>query len=780
MLHWKSKKILISLIISPWLLLGQPKADQIPKTDVLNFKQQFPSLVEQINDSIKEGNVGFLLKLDNSFSKLDSHFVHLHKDEFRELYMRIGKGLYKINNINSGIDQLLKAHELINESKCDEWVWYIENPLMNRFNEKKNFEKANYYAAITENCLKANNDVKRLCGLYSNLGDLSLAAGELKQAELYYKKGLTISLKEKNNSSATACYLGFADLAKINNDADGLETNLKLAEAYLKGITDKEKYSEKLAKIIFLKSKITNNGDSKINNLLRAIQMASKSNKSRNEAEYRYQLAKVYHQDQNDKKAILELNAAISLFESNKNEDDYLKMRILFLRGLAILDYAKDTTRALLDLNTSLDICSRLRSQYTSGSTIKYSLDNNRTIINTIIDLYYENKHKVADVSAYHNNVKTLFQESKGIAFLFERKSKLKSEGKDIVTTPPDYIEYLVTDDNVYAYANSKGAIHFEKLCSTKILEDLTKRYLSFMKDKELNDTILHKCYDILLKPIFRNLPGNLIIIPDGLLTKFSFEAFKRGDDYLIFDCEMTYHYSSVNLGNVFYEKLHNKLVIRPDYGTKDEFLRSAADEIKEADKVLEFKNECNNRKTIELTLKEWANHDIVHFIGHAQGNDTTSFLYLCKDINLSNNDVKSLKKAPKLVLLSACETSLGKFENGEGVNSIGKNIMESGTHNVIQSLWAISDVATSGFMQNFYNFLSEPCSASGALRKTKLNYLKHASMQSQHPYYWSGLICYGEQTQYKFSQNKTRNFQYAFWSLLFLLSLYFFIKNKI
>ncbi len=93
-----------------------------------------------------------------------------------------------------------------------------------------------------------------------------------------------------------------------------------------------------------------------------------------------------------------------------------------------------------------------------------------------------------------------------------------------------------------------------------------------------------------------------------------------------------------------------------------------------------------------------------------------------------------------QLVVLSACDTGLGKIENAEGVVGLPKAFIQAGAKNIIMSLWSVNDAKTATLMKKFYHHLhkDKKQNYSEALRKAKLE------MTKEHPYYWSGFVLSG------------------------------------
>jgi CHAT domain-containing protein/Tfp pilus assembly protein PilF len=140
--------------------------------------------------------------------------------------------------------------------------------------------------------------------------------------------------------------------------------------------------------------------------------------------------------------------------------------------------------------------------------------------------------------------------------------------------------------------------------------------------------------------------------------------------------------------------------------------------------------------------------------------------------------DIYNLKLPVDLVVLSACNTGLGKDVRGEGLVGLTRGFMYAGASSVVASLWKVDDEATAELMRYFYGFmLKDGLTPAAALRKAQVTMSQQKRWQS--PYYWSGFIIQGQYNQ----TEATRSFHYARWASgaggLMLLSLATFFVWK-
>jgi CHAT domain-containing protein len=159
------------------------------------------------------------------------------------------------------------------------------------------------------------------------------------------------------------------------------------------------------------------------------------------------------------------------------------------------------------------------------------------------------------------------------------------------------------------------------------------------------------------------------------------------------------------------------------------------------------------NRAT--ATSDELSDYRIVHFATHGlldsehpelsglalslvdeQGRSQDGFLRL--------HEIFNLRLPVELVVLSACQTGLGKEVKGEGLVGLTRGFMYAGASRVVASLWQVNDAATAELMKRFYRrMLQDGMRPAAALRAAQIEMWKKPQWQS--PFYWSGFALQGE-----------------------------------
>jgi len=114
------------------------------------------------------------------------------------------------------------------------------------------------------------------------------------------------------------------------------------------------------------------------------------------------------------------------------------------------------------------------------------------------------------------------------------------------------------------------------------------------------------------------------------------------------------------------------------------------------------------------------------------------------RDGFLQAADIYNLKLNADLVVLSACQTALGKDIRGEGLVGLTRAFMYAGSPAVVASLWTVPDRSTAELMRVFYRgMLMENLRPSAALRRAQIALWKDSRWSRA--YYWAAFTLQGE-----------------------------------
>ena len=113
----------------------------------------------------------------------------------------------------------------------------------------------------------------------------------------------------------------------------------------------------------------------------------------------------------------------------------------------------------------------------------------------------------------------------------------------------------------------------------------------------------------------------------------------------------------------------------------------------------------------------------------------------------LSMSDIYELKLSSNLVVLSACNTALGKDVRGEGLVGLTRGFLYAGASGVTASLWKVDDEATAALMSRFYEgIFKRGLTPAAALREAQIAMRNEKRWRS--PFYWAGFVIQGRYNQ--------------------------------
>lgn len=309
-------------------------------------------------------------------------------------------------------------------------------------------------------------------------------------------------------------------------------------------------------------------------------------------------------------------------------------------------------------------------------------------------------------------------------------------------------IEYAFTEDKLLIFLISKNDAFYYESEPIPYISDSLAASINDFRDAIIaqadKPTLARKSsflFSILIEPIAEKLSGfsNLVIVPDGPIAFLPFDVLQNDGRYLIKDHAIKY-LPSVSVFNYIQPQnrktQHAFLAIASSGFTSDNNNTSSIQKgfealpftLIEVDSIGnnfddESKTILKNDAVTEATLKNISldQYRYIHFATHGSINEivpSQSGLILSKkqemevlfgeDGLLNAKEIASLNLNADLVVLSACDTGMGRVLTGEGLLGLQRSFIAAGASSVVSSLWSIYDRSTPIFMQSFYSKLLE------------------------------------------------------------------------
>jgi CHAT domain-containing protein len=312
--------------------------------------------------------------------------------------------------------------------------------------------------------------------------------------------------------------------------------------------------------------------------------------------------------------------------------------------------------------------------------------------------------------------------------------------------------------------------------------------------------------YNFLILPIADKIKTNhIIIIPDGILFKLPFDALECSENKKLIDqYSIHYEYSSMSVfKKVANHSEHLYTGFAPTYTGKEEIkvykeedqnainqlysenrallgnLKFNVPEVVAGAEIMHGRSFIGDEVTKETFKHNSKGSRILHLAMHAitnnQNPDYSQLFFVSHGSHdpLFAYELKDYPLNSELAILSACNTGVGKYVFGSGVQSIARAFKIAGCQNTVFSLWAANDASTKEIVTNFLKRLKQGLGKADALRQAKLDYLLQAPQELRHPYYWAGLVLIGDN---KIMDLSTHNWKSIFLTFTFILLISFYL----
>lgn len=339
----------------------------------------------------------------------------------------------------------------------------------------------------------------------------------------------------------------------------------------------------------------------------------------------------------------------------------------------------------------------------------------------------------------------------------FEIKHLQNSLKKDQIV-----LRYMDLDDQLAIFAVRKADIDIhlkpwanrDKINLNAFIEQLTaKRY-----NQNLAEQITAK-----ILPEIGDSINHIIISPDKILSRLSFEVLSRNNKFLLenFDISYTSHLGFI-LPDLSHKNQNKELAIyAPEYPfsnqdlvvrSKPAFLEGALEESELISQLFPSKLYKGKNLSKEDFVTTASNYQLLHLAMHAQINDNQSnisrLLFSNQDTEADDlylEELYGLNLSADLAVLSACNTGVGNNNSGSEMESFQRAFTFAGIPATVASLWEVPDQPTKEIMVNFYKNLKDGLPKSEALKEAKITFKnEYKGTKLAQPYYWAGFVLYG------------------------------------
>ena len=349
---------------------------------------------------------------------------------------------------------------------------------------------------------------------------------------------------------------------------------------------------------------------------------------------------------------------------------------------------------------------------------------------------------------------------------------RLSNAVANLLNAHDGLIEIFSGDSAVYLLILARDKSSFKRLDKMKY-ETAVDAYMSYLSNPDLLNrdfagyvSNASNLYRLIFENVF--LPkGRIIISTNG--RYFPFEALVldstiSSPEYFLRDHAVSYTYSARYLLNDFGSNTSaakgSLLGVAPvQYTTTSKLasLSQSDESLASISKLLPSTHNLIGRNaSTKNFLQQFPNYKILQLYTHASdtSNQKEPVIYFADGQLYLSDLIPEKPPVTRLVVLSACETGIGKLYQGEGIFSFNRGFAAFGVPSAISTLWAIDETATYRLTENFYKHLAKNLPIDVALQKAKLEFLQNASMKQKLPYYWAAIVLVGKTDSIYFNES--------------------------
>lgn len=316
-------------------------------------------------------------------------------------------------------------------------------------------------------------------------------------------------------------------------------------------------------------------------------------------------------------------------------------------------------------------------------------------------------------------------------------------------------VKYTVGEKQVYAHVISRDKITLRTLGEAHMLKTQTELYLSSLRNiRQPAATLQNSLQNTLTDPLEIEKYSSVIFISEGFLSYLPFEILLRNSRPVSYG--FSFRNLLLNRDNSRFSRLKGNLAgFVPVYytsgradGNRPEELRYSVYELENIrERIGEIALYEGDQAGKTAFLKSLGKFRVHHLAMHSEMDEEDyeqSSLIFARNEKLYFHELYALNFPSEMVVLSACNTGLGKYLNGEGVMSLARALTYAGVRSSVASLWQVPDKESAELMTLFYTYLSKGKPKDEALMLAKRTFIEKYPMKT-HPYYWAGFILTGD-----------------------------------
>jgi CHAT domain-containing protein len=340
-------------------------------------------------------------------------------------------------------------------------------------------------------------------------------------------------------------------------------------------------------------------------------------------------------------------------------------------------------------------------------------------------------------------------------------------------------LEYVLADPHSFVLIITRGGSRIARLEARTRIESHVTAYLSAVRARQGAEQQARTLYDDLLRPV-TNIAAyrRVVVVPDGQVHLLPLDALIDPEGRYVVERQIVTYAPSASalylltserdkprrpeaallaVGGVPYDPQGLRKLSR-FRGVENDAMSSLP---ASRDEVLAARDAFPGRTTLllgdkatESALKkeDLRTYSIVHLAVHGVADrrlPERSALVLLSDPSAGEDgflqapEIVQLPLRANLIILSACDTGVGRIEDQEGIATLSRAFLLAGGRGTVSTLWAIDDVFSEFLMKRFYARLVALQPVADALAGAKRDMLRRYGTEAL-PYYWAAFTYNG------------------------------------